>query len=186
MTSTGFEDEEDTSSGAGGILNMLRKRGLVQDSDADKANAAVRAQQPQAPVRLLYHGRVDRRKGALDMLDALAILRDEGVPFAATISGIGPDLDACRERDAELNLGTRFAGYADYAAAPALYREADVFVSPTYAEGFSNTVLEAMASGLPTVSCNAVGVVDCLRHEENGLLSDPGDIPAIPAAAQLL
>lgn len=45
MTSTGFEAEEDTSSGAGGILNMLRKRGLVQDSDADKANAAVRAQQ---------------------------------------------------------------------------------------------------------------------------------------------
>ena len=133
----------------------------------------------QDSVRLLYHGRVDRRKGALDMLEALAILRDEGVPFAATISGIGPDLDACRERDAALNLGTHFSGYADYAAAPALYREADVFVSPTYAEGFSNTVLEAMASGLPTVSCNAVGVVDCLRHEENGLLSDPGDIPAL-------
>ncbi|KAI5256285.1 hypothetical protein E4T42_01656 [Aureobasidium subglaciale] len=45
MTSTGFADEEDVTSGAGGILNMLRKRGLVQDSDADKANAAVRAQQ---------------------------------------------------------------------------------------------------------------------------------------------
>ena len=133
----------------------------------------------QDPVRLLYHGRVDRRKGALDMLDALAVLRGEGVPFAATISGIGPDLDACRERDAELNLGTRFTGYADYEAAPALYREADAFVSPTYAEGFSNTVLEAMASGLATVSCNAVGVVDCLRHGENGLLSDPGDIPAL-------
>ncbi|WP_043834471.1 glycosyltransferase family 4 protein [Muricoccus aerilatus] len=131
------------------------------------------------PVRLLYHGRVDRRKGALDMLDALAVLRDEGVPFAATISGIGPDLDACRERDAALKLGTNFSGYADYEAAPALYRQADVFVSPTYAEGFSNTVLEAMASGLPTVSCNAVGVVDCLRHERNGLLSDPGDIPAL-------
>ena len=131
------------------------------------------------PVRLLYHGRVDRRKGALDMLDALAALRDEGVPFAATISGIGPDLDACRARDAELGLGTRFTGYADYDAAPALYREADVFVSPTYAEGFSNTILEAMASGLPAVSCRAVGVMDCLRHDDNGLLSEPGDIPVL-------
>ncbi|KAK6001656.1 hypothetical protein QM012_002146 [Aureobasidium pullulans] len=45
MTSTGFEEEENTTTGAGGILNMLRKRGLVQESDADKANAAVRAQQ---------------------------------------------------------------------------------------------------------------------------------------------
>jgi glycogen(starch) synthase len=131
------------------------------------------------PVRLFYHGRVDRRKGALDFLDALAMLREQGVPFAATISGIGPDLDACSQRDAELGLGTRFSGYADYDAAPDLYRKQDIFVSPTYAEGFSNTVLEAMASGLASVSCDAVGVRDCLRHEENGLLSQPGDVPAL-------
>jgi glycosyltransferase involved in cell wall biosynthesis len=131
------------------------------------------------PVRLFYHGRVDRRKGVLDFVHALDALRAQRVRFAATISGIGPDLDAARELDAELGLGTHFSGYADYAAAPALYRDQDVFVSPTYAEGFSNTVLEAMASGLASVSCTAVGVVDCLRHEENGLLSAPGDVPAL-------
>lgn len=131
------------------------------------------------PVRLFYHGRVDRRKGALDFLQALAMLREQDVPFAATISGIGPDLEPAQALDAQLGLGTRFSGYADYEAAPALYREQDVFVSPTYAEGFSNTVLEAMASGLPSVSCTAVGVVDCLRHGENGLLSTPGDVAAL-------
>jgi glycosyltransferase involved in cell wall biosynthesis len=135
-----------------------------------------------SPLRLLYHGRVDRRKGALDLLEALAILRDARVPFDATISGIGPDLDASKELAARLNLPIRFSGYADYDAAPALYREADVFVSPTYAEGFSNTILEAMASGLPSVSCYAVGVVDCLRDRENGLLVQPGDIPALAGA----
>jgi len=41
--------------------------------------------------------------------------------------------------------------------------------------------LEAMASGLPTVSCYAVGVVDCLRDGENGLLTRPGDVPALAA-----
>lgn len=133
------------------------------------------------PLRLFYHGRVDRRKGALDFLDALDLLRHQGQRFAATISGIGPDLDACRARDAELGLGVRFTGYADYEAAPALYRAQDVFVSPTYAEGFSNTVLEAMASGLAVVSCNAVGIVDCVRHGENGLLGEPGDVPALAA-----
>jgi glycosyltransferase involved in cell wall biosynthesis len=138
------------------------------------------------PVRLFYHGRVDRRKGALDFLDALALLRQQGVPFAATISGIGPDLEACQAQDAALGLATRFTGYADYAAAPALYREQDVFVSPTYAEGFSNTVLEAMASGLACVSCTAVGVVDCLRHGENGLLGAPGDVPALAANLRLV
>jgi glycogen synthase len=135
------------------------------------------------PVRLLYHGRVDRRKGALDFLEALALLRDEGgLRFAATISGIGPDYDASRETADRLNLPVRFTGYADYDAAPAVYHDGDVFVSPTYAEGFSNTILEAMASGLPVVSCRAVGVMDCLRHDENGLMVEPGDVPALAAA----
>ena len=132
------------------------------------------------PVRLLYHGRVDRRKGAFDFLDALDLLRSRDAPFAATISGIGPDLDACRARAASrrFNSDVTFTGYADYDTVPALYREADIFVSPTYGEGFSNTILEAMASGLANLSCFAVGVNDCLRDGENGLLVEPGDVPA--------
>ena len=43
-------------------------------------------------------------------------------------------------------------GYLPYEAVPEVYRRADLFISPTYAEGFSNTILEAMASGLPIVS----------------------------------
>ena len=136
----------------------------------------------QDPVRLLYHGRVDRRKGSLDFLHALRLLRDQDVPFAAIVSGIGPDHDATRDLAQELGLDVRFTGYADYDSAPAVYAQGDVFVSPTYAEGFSNTILEAMASGLPCVSCHAVGVVDCLRDDDNGLLVQPGDIPALAAA----
>ena len=140
------------------------------------------------PVRLLYHGRVDRRKGALDVLDALAILRRRDVPFAATVSGIGPDLEACQQRVAALGLdaAVRFTGYADYETVPAIYRDADIFLSPTYGEGFSNTILEAMASGLANLSCFAVGVNDCLRHGENGLLVEPGDIPAQAEALEAL
>ncbi len=140
------------------------------------------------PVRLLYHGRVDRRKGALDVLDALDILRRRDIPFAATFSGIGPDLEACQERAATLDFGAavRFTGYADYETVPAIYRDADIFLSPTYGEGFSNTILEAMASGLANLSCFAVGVNDCLRDGENGLLVEPGDISAQAAALERL
>ena len=141
------------------------------------------------PVRLLYHGRVDRRKGALDFLDALDVLRTRGVPFEAIVSGIGPDLDACKERAAALNFDARkvqFSGYADYEDVPDIYRRADIFVSPTYGEGFSNTILEAMASGLANASCFAVGVNDCLRNGENGLLVEPGDIQGQADALQRL
>lgn len=132
-------------------------------------------------VRFLYHGRVDRRKGVLDFLHALASTPGN---WTATISGIGPDVDAALALADELDLGARvaFPGYADYDAVPALYRAHDVFVSPTYAEGFSNTILEAMASGLAVLSCRSVGVVDCIRDGDNGLLTDPGDVPALAAA----
>jgi glycogen(starch) synthase len=136
--------------------------------------------QAAEPPRLLYHGRVDRRKGVLDFLNALTRL--PAASYQASISGIGPDLDEARARTAELGLDIQFSGYAPYDDAPARYRESDIFVSPTYAEGFSNTVLEAMASGLPIVSCDVVGVRDCLRHDQNALLVQPGDVPALADA----
>jgi glycogen(starch) synthase len=125
------------------------------------------------PPVLLFHGRVDRRKGVLDLLDALP----DGVRLV--VSGIGPDLDEARVR---ADARTTFLGYTPPERAPAVYRAADVFVSPTYSEGFSNTILEAMASGLPVVSTDSVGVVDCLRDGENGLLHAPGDVAGLRAA----
>ncbi|MGB3633207.1 MAG: glycosyltransferase family 4 protein [Rubrobacteraceae bacterium] len=137
------------------------------------------------PPVLLYHGRVDRRKGALDLLEAVAALREK-LPLQLIVSGIGPDSDAVAERVVELGLteSVELSGYADYPEVPAVYRRGDVFVSPTYAEGFSNTILEAMATGLPVVSTRAVGVVDCLSHGENGLLHEPGDVDGLVAALE--
>lgn len=139
---------------------------------------------PQTPT-ILYHGRVDRRKGALDLLEAFAALVKEiGTKPRLIYSGIGPDFDQVRARINELNLNefVEMRGYVEYENVPQIYREADVFASPTYAEGFSNTILEAMASGLAIVSTNAVGVVDCLRDKENGLLVEIGNIEELKNA----
>jgi glycosyltransferase involved in cell wall biosynthesis len=134
---------------------------------------------------LLYHGRVDRRKGALDLVEAFAeLLKEIDVKPQLDYSGIGPDLEAVKTRVEELDLtrDVRMFGHAEYENVPEIYRKADVFVSPTYAEGFSNTILEAMASGLAVVSTRAVGVVDCLRHRENGLLVAPGNVDELKNA----
>ncbi len=129
------------------------------------------------PPVLLFHGRVDRRKGVLDLLEALP----DGVRLL--VSGIGPDLDEARAR---ADGRTTFLGYVPPEQAPEVYRSADVFVSPTYSEGFSNTILEAMASGLPVVSTTSVGVVDCLRSGDNGLLHEPGDVAGLRACLDRL
>ena len=138
----------------------------------------------EGPPVMLYHGRVDARKGVLDLLEAVRRLRDEGVPFRLLISGIGPTYDETAA--AILHLGLQdcveMTGYIDYADVPTVYRRASIFVSPTYAEGFSNTILEAMASGMAVVSCRSVGVVDCIRDGENGLLTEPGDVAGLTEA----
>ncbi|MDZ7621557.1 MAG: glycosyltransferase family 4 protein [Candidatus Competibacteraceae bacterium] len=128
--------------------------------------------------KLLYHGRVDRRKGALEFLHAAAVLAAER-PLDVRVSGIGPDLNAAEELAAHLRLPVKFLGYTDYASAPQVYLQGDIFVSPTHAEGFSNTILEAMACGLPILSCLAVGVMDCLRDGENGLMVPISDQDAL-------
>ena len=138
---------------------------------------------PDEPV-LLYHGRVDARKGVLDLLDAFEMLAEER-PLRLVISGIGPDVQAVTDRVQTLgHLKDRISvtGYAAYHDAPDVYRQGDLFVSPTYAEGFSNTILEAMASGLPIVSTRVVGVVDCLRDGENALLVEARDAEALAGA----
>ncbi len=129
------------------------------------------------PPTLLYHGRVDARKGVLDLLDAARQLMDSGDRFRLLISGIGPTYDEAAASIPLMGLQNcvEMTGYVEYEDVPAVYRRADVFVSPTYAEGFSNTILEAMASRLAVVSCRSVGVVDCIRDADNGLLTEPGD-----------
>ena len=127
------------------------------------------------PAKILYHGRVDRRKGVLDFLQSLTAVAGD---WQATVSGIGPDLADAQMLAEQLGLGERvtFSGYADYADVPRIYRAHHIFASPTYAEGFSNTIHEAMASGLAVLSCRSVGVVDCLRDGDNGLLTEAGDV----------
>ena len=144
--------------------------------DVDRFHPDPAYKQSEPPV-VLYHGRVDARKGVLDLLDAARQLRATGDEFRLLISGIGPTYDETAASIPLLGLQScvEMTGYVEYADVPAVYRQADIFVSPTYAEGFSNTILEAMASRLAVVSCRSVGVVDCIRDGENGLLTEPGD-----------
>ena len=139
---------------------------------------------PGHPPVMLYHGRVDARKGVLDLLGAARQLVNSGERFRLLISGIGPTYDETAAAIPAMGLAghVEMTGYIDYDRVPEIYRRASIFVSPTYAEGFSNTILEAMASRMAVVSCRSVGVVDCIRDGENGLLTEPGDIDGLAAA----
>jgi len=63
-----------------------------------------------------------------------------------------------------------------------LYREADVFVLPTWREGFPNVVLEAMAAGLPVVATAVGAIPDALEDGAQGILVPARDVGALATA----
>ena len=131
----------------------------------------------------LFVGAVTRTKGVGDLLAALAILNQRGVPAELVIGGDGA-LEAMRREAKRLNVAeqTRFTGWVSGDAKSALFRDAGCFVLPSHAEGMPVAVLEAMAWGLPVIASAVGGVPELIRHEQNGMLIPPGDPHALAAA----
>jgi glycosyltransferase involved in cell wall biosynthesis len=58
----------------------------------------------------------------------------------------------------------------------------DVYVQPSFYEGHSNTILEAMASGIPVISTHVGGTPEIVTHGDSGFLFKPGDTEEIAMA----
>lgn len=103
------------------------------------------------PVRLLFVGRLIRTKGARDAIQALGLIRD--LPVVLDIVGDGFDRSACEALAAELGVTDRvtFHGWIDHHHIGDFYRQADIFVFPSYREPGGNVAFEAMSWGLPLI-----------------------------------
>lgn len=128
---------------------------------------------PGARRIVLYVGRLAAEKRIGVLLDAWQRVR-RGLPGDAVlvIVGDGPEGPALRARACE---GVRFTGALMGAALGEVYAAADLFVSASDTETFGNTVLEALASGLPAVVADRGGVTEIVRSHENGLHARAGD-----------
>ena len=139
---------------------------------------------PTEPPLLLSVGIQHPRKGHDVLLAALARLRH--LDWRAVIVGSSYDAPHAAELarlHSELDLGdrVRFAGLVDSAELSTLYRAATVFTLATRYEGYGIVFDEALAHGLPIVSC-AVGAVPDTVPGSAGLLVPPDDPAALAAA----
>lgn len=117
-------------------------------------------------------------------LRAFAIVRESFAESRLTVAGTGPELETLRSLATALRLASAvsFCGRLDREQMASLYRSACVMINPSLVDNMPNSVLEAMASGLPVVSTNVGGVPFILRDGVTGLLCSAGDHAAMASA----
>ena len=98
---------------------------------------------------------------------------------ALALVGDGPLRRETEIRAKELGIHERVGFLGEIEAQPAVYRDFDIFVSSSLAEGTSISLLEAMATGLPIAATNVGGSPDLLEHGRAGLLVPSEDVAAM-------
>jgi glycogen(starch) synthase len=132
---------------------------------------------------LVFVGRLIEQKGAIDAVEGFALVRAKR-PCRLVMAGSGPLKDALQARADALGFGADLVllGHVGGDALRGLYRDADMFLLPTYFEGFPTAMTEAMDAGLPVITTCLRGMADQLVAERNTLFVTPG-VPAEIAAA---
>jgi glycosyltransferase involved in cell wall biosynthesis len=165
------------------LARQMAEQGFAPEAISVVHNGVPRAQ--PAPFREPPHGAwtlgtvalMRPRKGVEVLLEAIAILRGQGVPVR--LRAVGPFENRTFElelkRRAErlgLNEHVAWAGFcAD------VFRELsgmDLFVLPSlFGEGLPMVVLEAMSAGVPVVATRVEGVPEAIRDRQDGVLAEP-------------
>ena len=173
-------------------LNIVLSRRLVS-MIADKAPAAkIEVLYNAVPVyehnpfnmnakNILFLGRLGKRKGVYDFLDALLILDSRmNEDVKVYLCGDG-DVEAVMAKVAQMGLEHRIAhiGWIDSAKREAFMKNTMINVLPSYNEGLPMTILETMAYGIPNISTKIASIPEVINDGVNGFMITPGDIESL-------
>ncbi len=135
------------------------------------------------PIRLLCVVRLTPAKGQVLLVQALARVRARGLDATLTMVGHGPDKERLQEtiRSLDVDSHVRLTGPLRQDQVRQAMAEADVFVLPSLAEGIPVVLMEAMATGLPTISAPVNGIPELISHGQCGLLATAGCVDSLVA-----
>lgn len=131
-------------------------------------------------------GRLVPVKDHVGLVDAIALLAREGLRPMAVIAGDGPLRTAIQERVSALGIerDVRLVGHR--ADIETVLAALDIFVLTSRSEGLNNTILEAMAAGLPVVATRVGGADEMVIDGATGLLVPPESPEKIAGALRRL
>lgn len=142
----------------------------------------------QDVARIGAMGRFARRKGFHVLIDAMAILGQQGLPARCDIAGDGRERKALARQVEARDAGglVRLAGWLGNEQKAAFLAGLDLFVCPSLDEPFGFVYLEAMRLGIPVVTTPTVGAKYIFSGGEGARLVPFGDAAALAAAIECL
>ena len=180
------------------IYNSLTLPPLPADNEPMEAPAQPQEETPmERPVRLLALGRFDVTKGFDMLIKACGILRDKGLDFRLTLAGGGGAVMGLGRMEAEilrlresLQLEDRvlLPGIISHNELPRILADHDIFAAPCVVhesgrrDGIPNTVIEALAYGLPVVSTTVNALPEVVIDGKTGLAVAPNNPEALAEA----
>lgn len=153
-----------------------------------QARERVRAEHgiPNGASVVLFLGRLNKDKGLREMADSMLELNDRFPTLHWLV--VGPDEGGMVEHILSVagGLGDRLH-FQGFTQEPEAYMAAaDIFCLPSYREGFGSSVLEAAATGIPSVATRIYGLTDAVEDGVSGLLVSPACVPELVEALQRL
>lgn len=122
-------------------------------------------------IRFLFVGRLEAAKGIYSLLQAFKQIGRDDVELVLVGSTCGTEHLLEPYKNYYTYLGTKLSSEM-----PEVFKSADVYIMPSMWEGFSLTLLEAMASGVPVIASNNSGAEGVITDGEEGFVFNAGDI----------
>lgn len=164
-----------------GLLQFLgiRKKSQVIPTGIDAEKYGIQKNDQNNPT-ITYVGRLESVKGVDDFLAAVVPLKREFPKLTVQVVGWYSSTSSGQARHplvTQYASNVAFMGLRD--DVKAILATTDIFVLPSYSEGLSNALMEAMASGCACVATNVGGNAFLLEDGVSGLLFRPGDRTAL-------
>ncbi len=161
----------------------IRNGVVCQDFEGfSRAESRAAAGIPSKNTVIGVIARLIPEKGIINLLEAASLMKNINQNISFVIVGDGPSRSQFEGYRDRLGLGSyvRFLGHRD--DVPFLLAGWDLFVLPTLSEGFSVSVLEAMAAHLPLVVSDLPSMREMVTPGHSGYLVRPKDSPGLAAA----
>ena len=123
--------------------------------------------------QILFMSRIERSKGIYELIDAFVTIK-ECIPEAfLTIAGAGNESAKIREYiESKGIMNICLLGFIQGSKKRRVLNQTHLFVLPSYSEGMSNAILEAMAFGIPVIATKVGGLLDFFEDSIHGYYID--------------